>query len=627
MPSRCAEIGYPEYSGAFQTKGEKVRRARFAAALALVVGVTATLVASAAAHKKNPGFKTSQAAMLTPVAPGWTIEPLITVGETLPGTSYKFESIPDGIALRAPHDHGWHNGHRSRSVDVFVNHETSTVPFPFTPATGVGFNDFTNAMVSKLTLNGKTGGILEGRYVIPSEANYQRFCSNFLATREHGFSRPILFTNEEALDWVNRTGTAWPATIGADEARQSGAVVAYDVKKRRYHTIWGMGRHNHENSVAIPGYKKRVVLSTDDTFVSNPTQSQLYSYIAKSTNHVLRDKGDLYAFVSDTPGYDDYYDFAIGSTVEINGHFEKVPKDIATGRNPDGTDMLAADKGYPAPPDDGTWQRGPDGKGLDGPQWVLEHWGDIQPKPAFQFVRLEDVAYDRHRSNVVYIADTGRGATSPGGNAFTSTNGRIWKLVLDRKDPTKAKLSILIEGDDNPVKTLGEIHQPDNVETTKDGLFVTEDPGSSQQFPVGSTDPNATTARLWHYGFRSRAMTVVAKVDQAADEGPTDVDAATAPGNLGAWESSGIVDASKALGRGTYLIDVQAGTLIVEEEQRGTLTYQREGGQLLVLRSPEARDRDRDDDRDRGHGKKKDKDDRGKHRDRKDDRDRRGGKR
>jgi hypothetical protein len=528
--------------------------------------------------------------MLTPVAPGWTVEPLITVGETLPGTSYKFESIPDGISLQR---------RSNNRVDAYVNHETSTVPFPFTPSTGVGFNDFTNSLVSRLTLNRKTGGVLEGTYVIPNEANYQRFCSNFMATREHGFSRPILFTGEEALDWVNRTGTAWPATVGADEAREAGAVVAYDVERRSYHTIWGMGRYNHENSVAIPGYRNRVILSTDDTFVSNPVQSQLYSYIAKSTSDVLNDKGDLWAFVSDTPGFDDYYDFAIGSTVEINGHFEKVPKDIATGRNPDGTDMISSDKGYPDPPDDGTWQRGPDGvTGLDGPQWVLEHWGDIQPKPVFQFVRLEDIAYDRRKNNVIYIADTGRGATSPGGNAFTSTNGRIWKLVLDKKDPTKAKLSILIEGDDNPVKTLGEIHQPDNLESTKDGLFVTEDPGSSQQFPFGSTDPNATTARLWHHSFATGTASVIARVDQQADEGPTDRDAATARGNLGAWESSGIVDASKAFGKGTYLIDVQAGTLIVEEEQRGTLTYQREGGQLMLLQEPQSRDGDDDDDDD-----------------------------
>ena len=41
-----------------------------------------------------------------------------------------------------------------------------------------------------------------------------------------------------------------------------------------------------------------------------PAQSQLYSYIAPSTNALLADKGDLWAFVSDTPGVKNYYDVA-----------------------------------------------------------------------------------------------------------------------------------------------------------------------------------------------------------------------------------------------------------------------------------------------------------------------------
>ena len=68
-----------------------------------------------------------------------------------------------------------------------------------------------------------------------------------------------------------------------------------------------MGRHNHENSVAIPGYGKPVVLSGDDSFVSNPAQAQLYSYIADDSDAVWNDEGDLWAFVAD--GVDDYYDF------------------------------------------------------------------------------------------------------------------------------------------------------------------------------------------------------------------------------------------------------------------------------------------------------------------------------
>jgi secreted PhoX family phosphatase len=140
--------------------------------------------------------------------------------------------------------------------------------------------------------------------------NFQRFCSNYLATGIEGFDRSILFTGEEAIDWVNREGKAWPATIGADEARQAGVVVALDVRTGKRTPIWGMGRYNHENSVAIPGYDDLVVLSTDDTFVSNPVQSQLYTYIVGASDRakdkdgsraLLKDQGDLWAFVSDTP--------------------------------------------------------------------------------------------------------------------------------------------------------------------------------------------------------------------------------------------------------------------------------------------------------------------------------------
>jgi len=142
------------------------------------------------------------------------------------------------------------------------------------------------------------------------------------------------------------------------------------------------------------------------------------------------------------------------------------------------------------------------------------------------------------------------------------------------------------------VKTLGEVHQPDNLETTASSLLITEDPGSSQQFPFGSTDPAATTARLWQFDLATGTKRVAARVNQSADEGPLDKDAATAKGNLGAWESSGIVDASSVFGPGAFFIDVQAGTFVINEETRvegtDTLTYQRDGGQLGLLRIPGA---------------------------------------
>jgi hypothetical protein len=334
-----------------------------------------------------------------------------------------------------------------------------------------------------------------------------------------------------------------------------------------------------------------------------PAQSQLYSYIAPSTDALLADKGDLWAFVSDTPGVKNYYDVIPGSGTDVKGHFIKVPKDIATGLNPDGSELKAADKGYPLPPANGSWQtdlRSAVPVGIDGPQWVLEYWSDINS--VFQFVRVEDIAYDKRpgMGNVVYVVDSGRGRTavqSLDTPNFRSTNGRVWKMVLDRNDPTKVtSLTVMVEGDDNPVQTVTEVHQPDNIESTRNGLLLTEDPGSSQQFPVGSPDPRATTARLWHVPISNSAgAAVVAKVDQSADGQGTDVDGRP-PGNQGAWESTGIVDASQAFGPGAFLINVQAHTLWVEKapgddnngDGQPDFTYKREGGQLSLIRIPGA---------------------------------------
>ena len=579
--------------------------------LGVAVAAAAVLTAAALAGDNDSGFKTSRPGMLAAVASGVEVQPLITVGDTL-NSGYRFEAIPDGISVRT---------RGQGRVDLYVNHETSKIPFPYNtaaPTAANGENDFDNAQVSHLVLNQHSAGILNGSFAIGSELGYQRFCSNYLATSKEGFDRPVLFTNEETPDYVFRREASWPPPLGSPDQQEGGVVVALDVQTGKHYPILGMGRHNHENTVPLPGFEDSVLVSGDDTFtsgpltgvtfpagVSVPAQSQLYSYIAPSSQAVLADKGDLYAFVSDTPGVKNYYDVLPGSGTTVTGHFIKVPKNIATGRNADGTEIKAADVGFPAPPTNGSWQRdlrSVDPLGIDGPQWVLEYWSDIHN--VFQFVRVEDIAYDKRpgMGNVVYIVDSGRGrrpTESLDTPNFRSTNGRVWRMVLDKQDPTKVtSLSVFVEGDDNPVQTLTEIHQPDNVETTANGLLLTEDPGSSQQFPAGSTLPNATTARLWQVPFsgaQAGTPAVVVRVDQSADGGPTDVDG-RANANWGAWESSGIVDASAAFGPGAFLIDVQAHSLWVEKapgddnngDGQPDFTYKREGGQLILLRIPGA---------------------------------------
>jgi hypothetical protein len=592
------------------------RRMAFASALLAM----ATVISGTGAVSASPGFKTAQPSMLIPIKAGITVTPLLTVGDDV-GT-YQFEAIPDGISVR-PIAGGL--------VELYVNHETSKVPFPYNPGLwtqdpGESQSDFDNAQVSKLILDAATADTLSGSYVIPSSGGFQRFCSNYLATSKEGFTKDILFTNEESPDYSLRQEDSWPPTLADPNQEENGVVLALDVAAGTYQPIYGMGRHNHENDVAIPGFDKLVVMSGDDTFTSGPlsdplstttplatlapSQSQLYSYQAGNTKNILADKGDLWAFVSDDPGFDDYYDFTPSSTQSVSGRFIKVPRNIATGKNSDGSEITAADIGYPAPPNDGTWQRDlrtNNTVGIDGPQWVLEYWSQLHN--VFNFVRVEDIAYDKRpgMGNVVYVVDSGRGSAGAS-QAGRSSNGRVWRMVLATDNPKKVtSLSVFVEGDDNPVKTLNEIHQPDNIETTQTGILVTEDPGSSQQFTPAqqASDPtNATTARLWYVPF-SGTPEVVVKIDQSADETAADQDPPdvilpgsmlNSPGNWGAWETSGIVDASAAFGAGAFLIDVQAHTFwvdsapgpdtFIDANSDPDFTYKREGGQLLLIRIP-----------------------------------------
>jgi hypothetical protein len=501
-------------------------RLRLAALTSVVVLTSAVVPASSAAADRS-GFITAAPAMIAPLVDGVDVKPLLTVGETI--GSYRFESLPDGIAIAPGGD---------TTLDVYVNHETSKVPFPFNATTGVGLTDFDNAQLSHLVLKRGAGKVLSGSYTIPSSANYQRFCSNFLAGPEQGWSRQLLFTNEEATDIVNRTGTAWPATpANGSNPEQAGVVVAVDVATGAYRTIYGLGRMNHENSVAVPGYDQAVLVTGDDTF-SAPS-SQLYMYAAANADAVWNDEGHLWAFVSANPAINDYGD--LSGNASVAGHFIQVPDAIA-----------------------------------DGDQTGLETWS--KANGVFQFIRIEDLATDRNDPHIVYFADTGepravRNATTglldrgPSSARGPFPNGRIFKMVLDPEDPTVVEsLSVLIDGDAAGYNNVGALHQPDNIETTEHSMLITEDPGGHNRFA------GATNARLWRYDFATGAMTAVAvAADPTAD-----------------WETTGVVDASEYFGNGAFLINVQAHNVFVETNPSPVnpngLTQKREGGQLLLIR-------------------------------------------
>ena len=114
------------------------------------------LTAVALAGDNDSGYKTSQPSMLMTGRPVDVSSRRSRPSGRCCRASFRFESIPDGISLRTRG-----NGR----VDVYVNHETSTVPFPYTPAAPTeanSQNDFTNAEVTMLALNQHSAGVLNG---------------------------------------------------------------------------------------------------------------------------------------------------------------------------------------------------------------------------------------------------------------------------------------------------------------------------------------------------------------------------------------------------------------------------------------------------------------------------------
>ena len=478
--------------------------------------------------------------VLGPDAPedSW-VQAIISSGESGGVSDFVFQGLPDGIGLAPISAQG--------TIDVFVAHEETTVPFR-------GTADFQDSSISRLTLSIDASNptdlavadVASAFVVLPASAGFLRFCSAFMAGPAEGYSFYTFFTGEETNDIVPVVAGA---PYGADPAlapmRQGGYAVALDAHTGSYTQIAGLGRYNHENTVTIPGgWNGFTLLSTDDTF-SAPS-SQLYMYRANHESHIWEDKGSLWAFQvtatdegkvdQDDPFNDanDYLDLQPGD--DWQGKFIRVPKDIARG-------LTAV-----------------------APQDALENWSN--ENNVFQFIRLEDIAYDRMNPRIVYAADTGtsrvlpdpttgRMTRGPSGTMGLADHGRIFKFVFNRKNPRKVdSFSVFADGDvadNSPVFVA--MTNPDNIDTSMYSLMVQED---------------SSDAKIWNYNFNAGTWGEVASADALL-------------GN----ESSGIVDASEWFGPGAWILDVQGSGVVNEVFDPDTdVTSQLKTGQLLLMKIP-----------------------------------------
>ena len=293
----------------------------------------------AAAGDNESGFHTSTPAMLTPLAAGSSVKPIISVGDMVGG--YTFESIPDGISL---HDERTGHGRRLREPRDLAR------PFPATRS------DFTNAMVSKLSLNQHSAGVSRGRtYAIPSSAGYQRFCSNFLVGRSRASTASDLHERGGARHRAPAGGLvapAWP--VSADRARcRAGR------RRRRLRREERRVPVDLRHGPPQPREQRRRSRATGTRSCSRATtrstrpRRSSTCYAARERRGRLERPGHALRLRLRRPGRERLRR-PDARRRRRAGHFIEVPRTIATGKKVDGTEVKSADFGYPAPPSTGS---------------------------------------------------------------------------------------------------------------------------------------------------------------------------------------------------------------------------------------------------------------------------------
>jgi hypothetical protein len=297
-------------------------------------------------------------------------------------------------------------------------------------------------------------------------------------------------------------------------AGHDGSSIALDPETGLWRDTKHFGRLQHENIVPLR-LSKWIFLTSEDDFRSG-LASYLYAYIANDFNKALRGTdGSLAVWKADDPAKTGNATVVKGESVP--GHF--VP--ISQAENATSDTLKAAS----------------------------------DSRNAFKFDRLEDVAARPDVRGRVYVADTGKQPAT--------LRGRVYQLDVDPLDPTKATLTMILDGDAGD-----DLINPDNMAASSKVLVIQEDRESAFR-----GDPN----RVLVYDFASQTLKTVAQVHSP--------DLVAPPFNQ---ESSGVIDASRLLGPNWWLLDVQAHTL--RESQPGPSlepnSSEGEDGQLDAIYIP-----------------------------------------
>ncbi|MHC4877098.1 MAG: choice-of-anchor I family protein [Planctomycetota bacterium] len=526
---------------------------------------------------------------------GFQVEVLLTIGETLSGTTgalnattagdYTPPGVLDGLGAYELD---------ANTVRVFANHELLNFRgYDYEVSDGAG-GTFTldGARISYLDIDKATRQIVDGgiAYDLIYDANgnvatdisflandfagFSRFCSSVLVEMHQfgsgrGLEDTIYFSGEEDGGFFNPVG---------------GAVWALDVASGELWHVPAFGRGAWENITEIDtGTMTHVsfILADDSSpFDFDPGNADgreaapLYLYVGEKdaggdflAQNGLRG-GKLYVWVSDT-GELTPTDF--NTTGTLNGTWVEVDNspNLAMGSEDGSTGF--DEFGFPT----------------QGNLWL-----QAKAAGAFGFSRPEDVATNPADGTEIVLASTGVDTFENGVDTF----GTIYTVTTDFTDimaPT-ADITIIYDGDADLTRSL---RSPDNLDWADDGfIYIQEDEAEEDTldgeplFGDGAANPKeAGIIRLDPAtGDTVRVATIDRSIvlDPTTSGTPVDTDA----GRAGEWETSGILDVSNLFGEAPgslFLFDIQAHGIEDQDDFNADSRIHDndlvEGGQLAFL--------------------------------------------
>jgi hypothetical protein len=468
---------------------------------------------------------------------GYSYKAVYTIGDVLPN-AYQSVGIMDGIGAYSLN---------ASTVRIFVSHELgSTAGKAYTVADGLGGSvSLTGARISFFDINKATFGITDAGQAY--DRIYDR-AGNIVSNAAQiggGFSRFCSAAAFEANSFGAGRGLT-DRTFFTGEETGNGSMFALDTATNQLHAVPAMGRGAWENATQIDtGTTGKVafILSDDSSGSASDYGSPLYMYVGDKNavgdgSYLDRNglaKGKMYVWASASGDANPSTFNADGST--RNGSWVEIPNFDPSKAGAAGYDAL----GY-------------------ANQATLR--AAATSVGAFRFSRPEDVATNPGDGTLIGFASTGSsllGGTDQWGMIYTV------KTSFDAAGkPTSGVVKIIYDGNDDPARRL---RNPDNLDWAgNDKLLVQEDQATAW---------TGSEAQIVELGLNG-SLRQAAVMNRSATNGRIDSQAA----NLGAWESSGILDVSALWG-------MSKGSLFVGDVQGHGIGISNpnlvEGGQLFFL--------------------------------------------